>query len=284
MTDATTAPTSTPAPTTSIAVLGGGVMGGAIAVGALGAGWPASQVTVADKSADALAALSAAHGFVTTPDLAAAAAGADVIVFAVKPQDAAAALDAFASSVRPGALLLTVAAGLPSSFYEARLPAGTPVVRAMPNTPALIGKGATAIAPGTHADASHLAVAASVLAATGLVVEVDESQINAVAALSGSGPAYFFAFVEALTESAITLGLDRELASSLAAQTFVGAAALLDASDVGPGELRARVSSKGGTTLAALGAMSDAGLQTVVAVGLAAADRRAKEMAVELAG
>lgn len=275
---------ATPTPTTSIAVLGGGVMGGAIAVGALAAGWPASQVTVADKSEAALAALASAHGVATTHDVAAAAAGADVIVFAVKPQDGAAALDAFAASVRPGTLLLTVAAGLPASFYEARLPEGTPVVRAMPNTPALIGKGATAIAPGTHATAEHLALAASVLAATGLVVQVEESQINAVAALSGSGPAYFFAFVEALTESAITLGLDRDLATQLAAQTFVGAAALLDSSDVGPGELRARVSSKGGTTLAALGAMSDAGLQTVVAVGLAAADRRAREMAVELDG
>lgn len=275
---------ATPTPTTSIAVLGGGVMGGAIAVGALAAGWPASQVTVADKSEAALAALASAHGVATTHDVAAAAAGADVIVFAVKPQDGAAALDAFAASVRPGTLLLTVAAGLPASFYEARLPEGTPVVRAMPNTPALIGKGATAIAPGTHATAEHLALAASVLSATGLVVQVEESQINAVAALSGSGPAYFFAFVEALTESAITLGLDRDLATQLAAQTFVGAAALLDSSDVGPGELRARVSSKGGTTLAALGAMSDAGLQTVVAVGLAAADRRAREMAVELAG
>lgn len=259
-------------------------MGGAIAAGALAAGWPATQVTVADKSADALAVLASAHGVATTHDVADAVAHADIIVFAVKPQDGAEALEAFASAVRPGALLLTVAAGLPASFYESRLPEGTAVVRAMPNTPALIGKGATAIAPGTHATAKHMALAAQVLAATGLVVEVDESHINAVAALSGSGPAYFFAFVEALTESAITLGLDRDLATDLAAQTFIGAAALLESSDVGPGELRARVSSKGGTTLAALGAMADAGLQTTVAVGLAAADRRAKEMATELAG
>lgn len=275
---------STITPTTSITVLGGGVMGGAIAVGALAAGWPAAQVTVADKSADALAALASAHGFVTTHDLAQAVAGADLIVFAVKPQDAADAIGAFASSVRPGAVLLTVAAGLPSSFYEARLPAGTPVVRAMPNTPALIGKGATAIAPGTHATAAHMALAASVLAATGLVVEVDEEQIVAVGTVSGSGPAYFYAFVEAIIESGIAEGLDRELATQLAIQTFIGAAALLESSDVGPGALRARVSSKGGTTLAALGAMSDAGLQTVVAMGLAAAARRTREMAVELAG
>jgi len=259
-------------------------MGGAIAAGAIASGWQASQVTVADKNAEALAVLASAHGLATTQDLGQAAAGADIIVFAVKPQDAATALDAFAASVRPGTLLLTVAAGLPASYYEARLPAGTPVIRAMPNTPALIGKGATAIAAGTHATPEHMALAKAVLAATGLVVEVDEEQIVAVGTLSGSGPAYFYAFVEAMIEAGIMQGLDRELATDLAIQTFVGAAALLDSSDVGPGELRARVSSKGGTTLAALGAMSDAGLQTVVAVGLQAAERRTRELAVELAG
>jgi pyrroline-5-carboxylate reductase len=275
---------ATPTPTTSIAVLGGGVMGGAIAAGALAAGWPASRVTVADKNPDTLAALASAHGVSTTQDLAEAAAGADIIVFAVKPQDAAAALDAFAASVRPGTILLTVAAGLPSSFYEARLPEGTPVVRAMPNTPALVGKGATAIAPGARATPTHMELAASVLSATGLVVEVEEEQIVAVGTVSGSGPAYFYAFVEAIIESGIAEGLERKLATELAIQTFIGAAALLESSNVSPGELRARVSSKGGTTLAALGAMSDAGLQTVVAVGLAAAARRTRELAVELAG
>ncbi|NTV40110.1 MAG: pyrroline-5-carboxylate reductase [Demequinaceae bacterium] len=273
---------ATSTPTTSIAVLGGGVMGGAIAVGALGAGWPAAQVTVADKSADALAALASAHGFSTTQDLAEAAAGADVIVFAVKPQDAAVAIEAFAAAVRPGTVLVTVAAGLPASFYEARLPAGTPVVRAMPNTPALIGKGATAIAAGAHATPAHMALAKALLAATGLVVEVTEDQIVAVGTVSGSGPAYFYAFVEAIIEAGIMQGLDRELTTELAIQTFIGAAALLESSDAGPGELRARVSSKGGTTLAALGAMSDAGLQTVVSVGMQAAARRTLELGVEL--
>lgn len=269
-------------PTSTIAVLGGGVMGGAIAAGAVAAGWPGSQVRVADRAPERLAALAAEHGVTTTSSLAEAAQGADVLVFAVKPQDAGEAIAQFAGAVKPGALLLTVAAGLPASFYESRLPEGTAVVRAMPNTPALIGAGATGIAPGAHATQEHLELAERVLGATGLVVRVTEEQILAVGAVSGSGPAYFFAFVEALTESGITLGLDRELAAALAAQTLVGAGRLLAASDVGPGELRARVSSKGGTTLAALAAMGDAGLQTVVAVGLAANERRAKEMAEEL--
>lgn len=276
--------TPTTVPTTTIAVLGGGVMGGAIAAGAVASGWPAAQVTVADKNADSLAALASAHGVATTHDLAGAAAGADIVVFAVKPQDAAVALDAFAGSMRPGAMLLTVAAGLPASFYEARLPAGTPVVRAMPNTPALIGKGATGIAPGAHATTEHVTLAAAVLRATGLVVEVTEEQIVAVGTVSGSGPAYFYAFVEAMIEAGIMQGLDRELTTDLAIQTFIGAAALLESSDAGPSELRERVSSKGGTTLAALGAMSDAGLQTVVSVGMQAAERRTLELAAELAG
>ena len=256
-------------------------MGGAIAAGAVAAGWPGTQVRVADMNAERLAQLNAELGVTTFTSLAEAVSGADVIVFAVKPQDAADAVEGFADAVAPGTLLLTVAAGLPASFYESRLPAGTPVVRAMPNTPALIGAGATGIAPGAHATDEHLAIAEKVLGATGLVVRVTEEQILGVGAVSGSGPAYFFAFVEALTASGITLGLDRELASQLAAQTLIGAGHLLESSDVGPGELRARVSSKGGTTLAALAAMSDAGLQTVVAVGLAANERRAKEMAAE---
>ncbi|MCB2413243.1 pyrroline-5-carboxylate reductase [Demequina sp. TTPB684] len=278
MTDIATAPSST------VAIIGGGVMGGAIAAGVRNGGWSAESVTVADKSTETLADLAAAHELMTTTSLAEAAAGADVIVFAVKPQDAAEVLAEFGPHVKPGSMLLTVAAGLPASFYEARLPAGTPVVRAMPNTPALVGFGATAIAAGASATDAHLAVAARVLAATGLVVTVDEGDINAVSTVSGSGPAYFYAFVEAMIEAGITQGLDRDVAEALAKQTLIGAGRLLESSGATPGELRARVSSKGGTTLAALEAMSHAGLQTTVAVGLAAADRRARELAVELSG
>ncbi len=275
---------TTPASSSTVAIIGGGVMGGAIAAGVRGGGWPAEAVTVADKNTETLADLEAAHGLVTTTSLPEAAASADVIVFAVKPQDAAGVLAEFGPHVKPGAMLLTVAAGLPASFYESRLPAGTAVVRAMPNTPALVGFGATAIAAGASATDAHLAVAAKVLAATGLVVTVDESQINAVSTVSGSGPAYFYAFVEAMVEAGITQGLDRDVAEALAKQTLIGAGRLLESSGATPGELRARVSSKGGTTLAALEAMNHSGLQTTVAVGLAAADRRAREMAVELAG
>lgn len=274
------------APTSSstVTIIGGGVMGGAIAAAVRGGGWSADAVTVADRNTETLADLAAAHGLATATDLAEAVRGADVIVFAVKPQDAAEVLAAFSAQVKHGAMLLTVAAGLPTSYYEARLPPGTAVVRAMPNTPSLVGHGATAIAAGASATDAHLALAARVLAGTGLVITVEESQISAVGAVSGSGPAYFYALVEALIESGITLGLDRNVATALANQTLIGAGRLLESSGASAGELRARVSSKGGTTLAALEAMSDAGLQTVVAVGLSAADRRTRELAAELSG
>ncbi|WP_291382525.1 pyrroline-5-carboxylate reductase [Demequina sp.] len=275
---------TTPAPSSTIAIIGGGVMGGAIAAGVRNGGWPAEAVTVADRHSETLADLAGAHGLLTTTSVAEAAAGADVIVFAVKPQNAAEVLAEFGPHVKPGSMVLTIAAGLSASFYEARLPHGTPVVRAMPNTPALVGFGATAIAAGASATDAHLTVASRVLAATGLVVTVDEGQINAVSTVSGSGPAYFYAFVEAMVEAGITQGLDRDVASALARQTLIGAGRLLESSGATPAELRARVSSKGGTTLAALEAMGHAGLQTVVAVGLSAADRRARELAVELAG
>lgn len=275
---------TTPVSSSTIAIIGGGVMGGAIAAAVRAGGWSEDAVTVADHNSENLADLSTSHGLVTTTSAADAVDGADVIVFAVKPQSAAATLAEFDSHVKPGAMLLTVAAGLPASFYEARLPAGTAVVRAMPNTPALVGYGATAIAAGASATDAHLEVARKVLDATGLVVVVEESQINAVSAVSGSGPAYFYAFVEAMVEAGITQGLDRDVATSLATHTLIGAGRLLESSSATPAELRARVSSRGGTTLAALDAMNHAGLQTAVAVGLSAADRRARELAVELSG
>jgi pyrroline-5-carboxylate reductase len=194
----------------------------------------------------------------------------------------AAALDQIAGHLKDGVLVITVAAALPTSFYEARLPQGTPVVRAMPNTPSVIARGATGIAAGANAQPSHLQLAAGMLRATGLVVAVDEAQIDAVAAVSGSGPAYFYAFVEALTEAGVAQGLDRILATQLAAQTFVGAAHLLQSSGESPQHLRQNVSSKGGTTLAALSAMEGAGLQGVVAAGVNAAVARAKELGGEL--
>jgi len=256
---------------------------GAIMVAALrAAGWPQDRITAATRTEERAQVLRDDQGIVVVLDAAAAVTDADVVMLAVKPQDMGVALSQIVGSLKDNVLIITVAAALPTSFYEAHLPAGTPVVRAMPNTPSVIAQGATGIAGGAYATASHLQLTAGMLQKTGLVVTVDEAQMDAVGALSGSGPAYFYAFVEALTETGVAQGLDRALATQLAAQTFVGAAALLESSGQSPQQLRQNVSSKGGTTLAGLAAMETAGLQGVVAAGVNAAVTRTKELSTEL--
>jgi pyrroline-5-carboxylate reductase len=278
MNDTTPAPASLP----NVAILGGGVMGTTIVTALRTAGWASSQVTVAEKDGGRAANLRESHGVVVAKEAREAVEGSDVVVIAVKPQDAAGVLEEIAPAITAKHLVLTVAAGLPASFYESRLGKGVRVVRAMPNTPAVVARGATAIAKGTHATDADIQFVGAMLRGTGLVVVVDESQIDAVIAVSGSGPAYFYAVVEALTEAGVAQGLDRVLATQLAAQTFVGAAHLLAHSGETPKVLRERVSSPGGTTLAALEAMTDAGLQGVISAGATAAARRSKEMAAEL--
>lgn len=265
-----------------VAVVGVGAMGSTIVTGLRIAGWPQDRIIAASRNEARAKSVRENHGIVVESDVAEAVTGAEIVVLAVKPQDMAATLEQVSPALRPGAMVLTVAAALPASYYEARLPERTPVVRAMPNTPSVVARGATAVAPGAHADDSHIQTAAGMLRGTGLVVLVDEAQIDVVGALAGSGPAYFYAFVEALTESGVAQGLDRILATQLAAQTFVGAAHLLEKSGDTPQQLRQNVSSKGGTTLAALSAMESAGLQGLVAAGVNAAIARTKELRHEL--
>lgn len=279
----TTAPTPLPdAP--HVAIIGAGVIGTTLVTALRVAGWPQDRITVGTRSEGRAKSVREGHGVVVELDTAVAVEGADVVMLAVKPQDMAVALEQIDGHLKEGVLVVTVAAALPTSFYEARLPEGTPVVRAMPNTPSVVARGATGIAAGAHAGPNHLQLAAGMLRATGLVVAVEEAQIDAVAAVSGSGPAYFYAFVEALTEAGVAQGLDRILATQLAAQTLVGAAHLLQSSGESPQHLRQNVSSKGGTTLAALSAMDHAGLQGVVAAGVNAAVSRSKELGAELGG
>jgi len=267
-----------------VAVLGGGVMGGTIVGALLAAGWGPDAVVVSEKDQARGEALRKTHGVALDPSLSSAVSGVGVVVVAVKPQDVADVLAIVGPALAPDALVVSVAAGLPAAFFEARLPAGTPVVRTMPNTPAIVSQGATAVAPGHHATANHVALVGAMLRATGLVVNVDEADIDAVTGVSGSGPAYFYAMVEALVEAGVGEGLDRLVATQLATQTFVGAARLLVESGETPQALRAKVSSPGGTTLAALRAMEAAGLADVIRAGAQAAAARAKEMAKELGG
>ncbi|WP_062381466.1 pyrroline-5-carboxylate reductase [Demequina pelophila] len=280
MSEAATTPTTLP----SIAVVGAGVMGGTMIAALRAAGWPGTAITVAEHRPERRAELVSDHGVRLADDAPGAVADADVVILAVKPQQMGEVLDAIGASVSPAALVLTVAAALPASFYEERLMDGIAVVRAMPNTPSIVGRGATSISPGAHATEEHLALVERMLAATGLVVRVDEPLIEAVTVVAGSAPAYYYAIVEAVVEAGVMQGLDRDVAVRMAQQTFIGAGALLEQSGDTPAHLRERVSSPGGTTLAALKAMEHAGLQGVISAGANAAVARSRQLGVELAG
>jgi len=263
--------------TPTVAVLGGGVMGGTLVAALRTGGWPGDHVTVADQDRAKADALAAEHG-VRTGGNVDAVVSADVVLLAVKPDVVPAALAEIAPALRPGALVVSVAAGVPLRVYEDALPAGTPVVRVMPNTPALIGKGASAIAPGRAAHEEHLALTERVLAATGLVERVAEKHLDAVTALSGSGPAYAFYVIDALAEAGVLLGLPRDLASRLAVATVEGAAAMVAQTGDHPAVLRERVSSPGGTTVAGVAALDAHAVRAGLVAGVRAAAERSREL------
>jgi len=170
----------------------------------------------------------------------------------VKPQDMADLLEEIAPELRPGQLLVSLAAGITTAFIESRVPEGVAVVRVMPNTPALVDEGMAAISPGSHCDEEHLAEAESLMASTGKVLRVPERQMDAVTAISGSGPAYIFFVVESMIEAGVHLGLPRATATDLVVQTVVGSATMLRETGTHPVVLREQVTSPGGTTAAAL--------------------------------
>lgn len=208
----------------------------------------------------------------------AAAARADIVLIAVKPDVVGDVLAQVGPVLRHGAPVISVAAGIPLAFYEQRLPAGTPVVRVMPNTPAVIGKGAAAIAGGSSATPDHLALTETILAPTGLVVRVAEKYFDAITAISGSGPAYAFYLVDAMAEAGVLLGLPRDLATRLAAATVEGAGALVTSSGEHPVVLRERVSSPGGTTVAAVAELDAHGVRAAVVAAAKAAAARSAEL------
>jgi pyrroline-5-carboxylate reductase len=199
-------------------------------------------------------------------------------VLAVKPQDIDALLAELAPAVTPRHLVVSVAAGVTTGHIEAALPAGVAVVRCMPNTPALVDQAMTAISPGAHADEPHLALAEELLAAVGRVVRVPEEQLDAVTALSGSGPAYFFFLVEAMIDAGILLGLPRALAAELIVQTAVGSATMLRDSGEHPVQLREAVTSPGGTTIAAIRELEVHGVRAALLAAIEAAAKRSREL------
>lgn len=264
--------------TVSLGLIGAGAMGGALAAGLVSAGWEPSRITTVDASPDRLAEL-ADLGYRTSDDVS-VLVGHDVIVVAVKPHHVASALGPLAGRLGNQQLVISIAAGVGIAAIESVIGL-VPVVRCMPNTPALVGEGMSAIASGSAASERHLEVAAEILSAVGKVVVVDESALDAVTAVSGSGPAYVFLLAEAMMAAALEQGLEADVADTLVRQTIAGAGKLLAASPDGPGELREKVTSPGGTTEAALGVMAEAGFADLVARAIESAAARSRQLGRE---
>ena len=271
--------------TLRIGIIGGGQMGTALVKGILHAGVAdASEITVSDVIASARERLHAESGVRTTNDNTEAAKNADVVVIALKPQVAAEALEPVAGKLMPTQTVLSIMAGVPTGKLERWLSgddeAANPVhvVRAMPNTPALIGEGMAAISRGAHATDADMNRAERILAAVGRVVRVDEKQLDAVIGLSGSGPGYVYTVIEALADGGVKVGLPKPLALELAAQTVLGAARMVLETEEHPAVLRDRVTSPGGTTIAGLHAMEAAGIRNALMQAVEAAARRSREL------
>ena len=263
----------------TIAFIGAGNMAEALIRGLLANHTvTARQLIATDVRPDRLEMLHKIFGIQTVADNATAARQADVIVLAVKPQQMSAVLANLAPP--PVALLLSIAAGIPTSRIETELTGQPRVIRAMPNTPALVGAGAAAISAGKFASPEDWMVAETILQSVGLVVRVDEPNLDAVTALSGSGPAYIFLVTEALIQAGVTEGLAPEVAQRLAFQTVLGAALLLREGREGPAELRRKVTSPGGTTEAAIRVMLERKLPEIFSEAIAAAAKRSRELAL----
>jgi pyrroline-5-carboxylate reductase len=281
-----------------IAIIGGGNIGEALLAGLLQSGRQVKDLVVAEAYPARAAQLAEKYS-VRVTDVADAAENAAYVIVAVKPDAvegvvetlADAAADADSSSVEQ--VVVSVAAGVPTAFYEAKLPAGSPVVRVMPNTPMLVGAGITALSRGRYANDAQLAEVSEIFSAVGAVLTVPEKQMDAVTAVSGSGPAYFFLMVEAVVDAGVAAGLPRPVATELAAQTMAGAAAMLldrmtesgSGSVVGPldtsaAQLRASVTSPGGTTAAGLRELERGGLRSAVASAVEAAKTRSEQLRI----
>jgi pyrroline-5-carboxylate reductase len=265
-----------------LAVLGTGVMGETVLSGALAGGWDPGDVVATVRRTARGDELAGRYGVEVTEDNVAAVRGAGVVVVAVKPKDVDALLREVRDAVGAGTVVVSVVVGLPTTFYEERLPAGTPVVRVMPNTPSVVGAGVSAVSAGAGATDEQLALVERMLAATGLVVRVAEKDQDAVGALSGSGPAYVFYVVDALAEAGVLLGLTRATALELAPATVRGAATMLAETGEHPAILRERVSSPGGTTVAALRRLDAGGVRAAFLDALEAARDRSAELAATL--
>lgn len=268
--------------TPHIAFIGAGNMARALIEGLLQSGTADPGAIIAhDIRSETLTDLATRYGIATSPDLQATVQAADTIMLCVKPQTVPEVLGQWPTQSDRQPLLISVAAGIPTSVLEALLPPGARVIRAMPNTPALVKAGATGLAAGKHAGPTELQAAERMFAGVGMTVVVPEPQLDAVTGVSGSGPAYVFRFAEALAAAGHAAGLDAEVAERLALQTLVGAATLLQQSNHSAATLREQVTSKGGTTAAGLAVLEEAHFANVVHACVRAATRRSAQLGAE---
>ena len=261
----------------SVAVLGAGVMGETLLSGLLRAGWTPDDLVITERRPERAAELADKYHVKVTGN-AEAARLADTIVLVVKPQDLDELLAEIRDDLRPGALVVCIAAGITTSFVEQRLLEGVPVVRVMPNTPALVDEGMAAVSAGSCCSEAHLTHVEDLLRATGKVVRVPEYQQDAVTAISGSGPAYIFYVVEAMIEAGVLLGLPRTTSSELVVQTLYGAATMLRETSTHPSVLREQVSSPAGTTMAALRQLDEHKVRAAFLTAMEAARDRSREL------
>jgi pyrroline-5-carboxylate reductase len=260
-----------------IAIIGGGRIGEALLSGLLSSGW--SDIVVTSRRETRVAELHERHNVEATTSNTDAVRGASIVVVAVKPQDIEALLDEIGPLLTPEQTVLSVAAAIPTKRIEARLADGVPVVRAMPNSPSTVHEGMAGISAGAHADNAHLAQAEEVLSHLGRVVRVQEDAMDAITALSGSGPAYFALLAEAMIEAGILLGLSREISTTLVVQTMLGTGKQLRDEKMHPVELRESVTSPGGTTIAGIRELEQAGVRAAFLNAIQAAMNRGRELA-----
>jgi len=263
-----------------IAILGAGQIGEALIGGLLSSGWRTpAEIQASTRREERMAELAERHGIVVTQSNGEAVAGAALVVIAVKPQDIEALLGEVGPLIQPEQTVLSVAAAISTATIERHLGAGVPVVRAMPNTPSVVHEGIAGICAGAHAGDEHMDLAEEALRHLGAVVRVSEPYMDAVTAVSGSGPAYFALLAEAMIEAGILLGLSREISTQLVVQTMLGTAKQLRDLKMHPVELREMVTSPGGTTIAAIRELEQAGVRAAFLNAIQAAMDRSRELA-----
>ncbi|MCM2580388.1 pyrroline-5-carboxylate reductase [Streptomyces meridianus] len=264
--------------TQKVAVLGTGKIGEALLSGMIRGGWRPGDLMVTARRSERAGELRARYGVEAVSNVE-AAKSADTLILTVKPQDMGSLLDELAPHVPADRLVISGAAGIPTGFVEQRLTAGVPVIRVMTNTPALVDQAMSVISAGTHVREEHLAHAEEIFDGVGKTQRVPESQQDAATALSGSGPAYFYFLVEAMTDAGILLGLPRDKAHDLIVQAAIGAAVMLRDSGEHPVKLREAVTSPAGTTINAIRELEGHGVRAALIAAIEAARDRSRELA-----